>query len=542
MELYAKGQLSYLILTCMLERDFYGLDIISEISNRSNGRINLKKPSVYSNLTRMEKQGYISSYLKNSDFGPNRKYYSLTEKGRNFYSELKSYFDNNNIDVFRDFEDSETKEDVKEQETTPISPISDSENNDFFDFSSLKAEKVDESATLQDNKEDPVDNEEVIEKAEIEDSLEIKENKQEELQDVVEEVKEEPEEVKNDAVFLSQETVDEYNKRLYDISKDINKIKRKRSFADDQIAMTATEPLYISNEKIKANVEEFKNSFIENREKYSENRTSSYNHFKQKEERTTLSSLLKKEEKQEEIKNDAKFITEYLDPSKIERAKKIEPPRLNIIVENNKDSKLPAPNRDKSIDPSHKEILNQLYAKTKDGNAVESRKDAIYDYNDLKDYYKTQGIDFNVYQKSMEKVKHNTNKLNLIHSLLVFLMVAVVSTTLFLVFNFVGLTNESTNFLYILLPALLLIDTGYCLYNYKNFSSWIPSKIRPQWQIWLTYILLSGFVVGLNFAFGMAVKSFDLFTTSLVLPLVLLVFVLPIRYYLKRFILVKYWK
>ena len=85
MELYAKGQLSYLILTCMQERDFYGLDIISEISNRSNGRINLKKPSVYSNLTRMEKQGYISSYLKSSDFGPNRKYYSLTEKGRGFY-------------------------------------------------------------------------------------------------------------------------------------------------------------------------------------------------------------------------------------------------------------------------------------------------------------------------------------------------------------------------------------------------------------------------------------------------------------------------
>ena len=105
MELYAKGQLSFLILNCLLERDFYGLDFISEIYDKSDGRIDLKKPSVYSNLTRMEKQGYVSSYLKSSDLGPNRKYYSITEKGRSFYQELKSYFERNNIDVFRDFKD-----------------------------------------------------------------------------------------------------------------------------------------------------------------------------------------------------------------------------------------------------------------------------------------------------------------------------------------------------------------------------------------------------------------------------------------------------
>ena len=116
MDLYAKGQLSFLILNCLLERDFYGLDFISEIYNRSNGRINLKKPSVYSNLTRMEKQGYVSSYLQSSDLGPNRKYYSITESGRRFYSDLKDYFDRNNIDVFRDFNDG--NEDSSNQNVT----------------------------------------------------------------------------------------------------------------------------------------------------------------------------------------------------------------------------------------------------------------------------------------------------------------------------------------------------------------------------------------------------------------------------------------
>ena len=42
MDLYAKGQLSFLILNCLLERDFYGLDFITEINNKSNGRILLK--------------------------------------------------------------------------------------------------------------------------------------------------------------------------------------------------------------------------------------------------------------------------------------------------------------------------------------------------------------------------------------------------------------------------------------------------------------------------------------------------------------------
>ena len=161
MELYAKGQLSFLILNCLLERDFYGLDIISEISNRSNGNIQLKKPSVYSNLTRMEKQKFVSSYLRSSDLGPNRKYYSITEKGRQFYAELKAYFDRNNIDVFRDFNEMEEDNAKEEEMNNTYSPAvhnisvdnflnnkeqenseeyqnnNDIEESDFFDFSSI---------------------------------------------------------------------------------------------------------------------------------------------------------------------------------------------------------------------------------------------------------------------------------------------------------------------------------------------------------------------------------------------------------------------
>ena len=64
MDIYAKGQLSFLILNCLLERDFYGLDIISEISQRSNGRINLKKPSVYSIALQKKEEIHIKILKK----------------------------------------------------------------------------------------------------------------------------------------------------------------------------------------------------------------------------------------------------------------------------------------------------------------------------------------------------------------------------------------------------------------------------------------------------------------------------------------------
>lgn len=529
MELYAKGQLSYLILTCLQERDFYGLDIISEISNRSNGRINLKKPSVYSNLTRMEKQGYISAYLQSSDFGPNRKYYSLTEKGRGFYQELKTYFDKNNIDVFRDFQDGDANEAIQPIKKEPIQEkVENNEDNDFFDFSSL-------SSPIEDKKEEVY----TIETKQAE--PEIKEDNTEEK------VLQKEEEKQDDAVFLTNENVEEYNRRLYDISKDINKIKRKRSFADDQIAMTATAPLVEANERVKSNIEDFKSSILANREKY--NSTSSFDYFKQKETNENKPSILPTpsvkavvQPVKEEVKDDAKFITGRIDASQIEHAKKIEPPRLKIVSENTKDVRLPAPKRDKSIDPSHREILNELYSRTKDAGSVEVRQDAIYDYNDLSDYYKSQNISFNVYTKSLSKINHNTNKLYFINSVLAFLMAALLSTSLYLVFKEVYIINVKTNFLYILLPALVLIDVLYKFYNYKNYNGWKPTQIKPQWQIWLFYILTSLLVIGLNFAFGMATKPFELFATTLVLPLSLLLVMLPIRYYLKRLILVKFWR
>ncbi len=572
MDLYAKGQLSFLILNCLLERDFYGLDFISEIYNRSNGRINLKKPSVYSNLTRMEKQGYVSSYLQSSDLGPNRKYYSITESGRRFYSDLKDYFDRNNIDVFRDFNDG--NEDSSNQNVTSPqvqqSPIHEEafndenedeeelDTNDYFDFSDIDSSQTEKrdyfeiaktyeaESVSTSSKEELLQQPSTLKTIESETTIQEEENNNEketfatmdEKEVSQPQLKEEPK--KDDAVFISSKDVDEYNKRIYDISKDINKYRKKRSFAEDQISMVATDSLTESNERTRASIENFKSSIESKDASYQKNNTYDYSrHMAQR-----FPTINQKKEKDEEPhQDDGKFITKRIDASTVEKARKIEPPRLKIIPEYgaNKETKLPAPKRDRSIDPSHKEILSRLYSRSNNENK-EIREDALYDYNDLKSFYNDQNISFNVYKKPAEKNEHNTNKLYLYLSLFIFLLTATFSAILFISLMQTGNLNSNTNFLFILLPALVIIDVLIKFYNYKKYRGWLPSQMIPQWQIWLYSILGCGVVVGLNFIFGLNTTNFALYATTLILPMLMIIALLPIRYYLKRYMLIKYWK
>ena len=73
-----------IILTTLSERDKYGLEILSEIKEKSNGLYELKQPTLYSCLKRLEKLGYISSYKGDSSNGAQRVYYTLLQDGRNY--------------------------------------------------------------------------------------------------------------------------------------------------------------------------------------------------------------------------------------------------------------------------------------------------------------------------------------------------------------------------------------------------------------------------------------------------------------------------
>lgn len=81
-----RGNIDTIILKTMLKEDKYGLDIIKEVSDKSSGTYELKQPTLYSCLKRLENQELISSYWVDSEIGGKRHYYKLTDKGREFYN------------------------------------------------------------------------------------------------------------------------------------------------------------------------------------------------------------------------------------------------------------------------------------------------------------------------------------------------------------------------------------------------------------------------------------------------------------------------
>ena len=77
-----RGQLSTIILMCLTEKDKYGYEIIDDVLNKTNGKMSIKQPSLYSSLKRMEEQSLISSYWRDSEIGGKRHYYHLTDLGK----------------------------------------------------------------------------------------------------------------------------------------------------------------------------------------------------------------------------------------------------------------------------------------------------------------------------------------------------------------------------------------------------------------------------------------------------------------------------
>ncbi len=77
-----RGHINTIILRSLYDGDKYGYEIISEIEHKSRGQYTMKQPSLYSALKRLEKDGYITSYWGGSVGGGRRKYFSLTDAGK----------------------------------------------------------------------------------------------------------------------------------------------------------------------------------------------------------------------------------------------------------------------------------------------------------------------------------------------------------------------------------------------------------------------------------------------------------------------------
>ena len=78
---YKKGVLELCVLSLLTRRDCYGY----EISEYLSGHIDIADGTVYPILRKLKADGLLTTYLQEESGGPPRKYYKLTELGRETY-------------------------------------------------------------------------------------------------------------------------------------------------------------------------------------------------------------------------------------------------------------------------------------------------------------------------------------------------------------------------------------------------------------------------------------------------------------------------
>ena len=78
---YKKGVLELCVLALLHKRDCYGY----EISDYLSRHIDIADGTVYPILRKLKADGLLTTYLQEESGGPPRKYYQLTELGRENY-------------------------------------------------------------------------------------------------------------------------------------------------------------------------------------------------------------------------------------------------------------------------------------------------------------------------------------------------------------------------------------------------------------------------------------------------------------------------
>ena len=81
---FKKGVLELCVLSLLARNDCYGYELVNQISEN----ILISEGTIYPRLRRLKDEGYVTTYLVESQEGPSRKYYQLTELGQKVKDDL----------------------------------------------------------------------------------------------------------------------------------------------------------------------------------------------------------------------------------------------------------------------------------------------------------------------------------------------------------------------------------------------------------------------------------------------------------------------
>ncbi|MFA5014916.1 MAG: PadR family transcriptional regulator [Actinomycetota bacterium] len=82
---FKKGVLELCTLALLAKKNRYGYELVNEISKT----ISISEGTIYPLLRRLKNDGFVTTYLEESSEGAPRKYYQLTESGKEMEKELK---------------------------------------------------------------------------------------------------------------------------------------------------------------------------------------------------------------------------------------------------------------------------------------------------------------------------------------------------------------------------------------------------------------------------------------------------------------------
>ena len=85
-----RGNIDAIVLCALSRGDSYGYEILKGVAQGSEGAYEMKEPSLYTSLKRLESQGFVESYWGNESQGARRKYYHITEGGQTELAEATS--------------------------------------------------------------------------------------------------------------------------------------------------------------------------------------------------------------------------------------------------------------------------------------------------------------------------------------------------------------------------------------------------------------------------------------------------------------------
>lgn len=85
-----KGTLSFIVLCSLKDKELYGYELIEQI--KESTAITIAEGTLYPLLNRLKKEDLVTSKWVEQESGIPRKYYCLTQNGKDTINEMRSYW------------------------------------------------------------------------------------------------------------------------------------------------------------------------------------------------------------------------------------------------------------------------------------------------------------------------------------------------------------------------------------------------------------------------------------------------------------------